>query len=93
MEKLGVDGWRESEEIFGSECPYDFCCLQPSSMAITFIIYTQEWGHLGRDGIGIRSSFEAASATASCKCKSRPSGGLDRDPEFNYGAYRRILGI
>ena len=44
MEKLGVDGWRESEEIFGSECPYDFCCLQPWSMAITFIIYTRKWG-------------------------------------------------
>lgn len=61
MEKPGVDGWRESEEIFGSECPLDFCRVQASSMAITFVIYTREWGHLGRDRIWhsyqLRGSF------------------------------------
>ena len=44
MEKPGVDGSRESEEIFGSECPYDFCRVQGSSMAIPLVIYTRAGG-------------------------------------------------
>ena len=51
MEKPGVDGSLESEEIFGSEFPHDFCCVQASSVAITFVTYTRELGHLGRDSI------------------------------------------
>ena len=51
MEKPGIDGSRESEEIFGSEFPHDFCCVQALFVAITCVIYTRELGHLGRDSI------------------------------------------